>query len=391
MTCPPPGVLDIELLPLLRGRAVVSRLEALLRASDSLRGSIAYWTIEQDFLGPDLARCLTGPQGFICVDIHLPTHIDFLADLRSRGAAVYLHLFDLAGKTEAPGISGLPPFLLHSKVMLFDLKDGRSVLWVGSHNATQRALLGINIETSLLVTLERSALLYSDAARYLEGIRSRCDLVELQLVDYYKWLQGLNGAANVIELEDDSGATLENTRITILGDERRDYVSLKKVDASLFVSITDSRTGKERFYQSTISETGKLESSARSRGATTFGERRWAFRSGMSLPMLQPTSSIPAKVYGESKYYVTIALGDLLPEDTIAKEPTEGNRWQDYTDEEEATERLKRTFTGKKGDRRPRIRKAVPPDAVKYDVLQLEDRKRMKNHELVRRRVIQRG
>ncbi|MDZ7753216.1 MAG: hypothetical protein U5S82_16560 [Gammaproteobacteria bacterium] len=391
MTCPPRGVLDIELLPPFRARDVVHRLEALLLASDSLRDSIAYWTIEQDLLGPDLARCLTGPQGFICVDIHRPTHIDFLADLRSRGAAVYLHLFDLAGNTEAPGIKGLPPFLLHSKVMLFDLKDGRSVLWVGSHNATQRALLGINIETSLLVTLERSAPLYSDAAHYLESIRSSCDLVELHLVDYYKWLQGLDGAANVIELEDDSGATLEKTRITILGDQLRDYTSLKQVDASLFVAITDSVTAKERFYQSTISETGKLESSARSRGATTFGERRWAFRSGMSLPLLQPTSAIPAKFYGRSKYFVTIALGELLPEDTIAKEPTGSNRWRDYEDEEEATERLKQPFTGKKGDRRPRIRKAVPPDAVKYDVLELEDRKRMKNHELVRRRVIQRG
>ncbi len=41
-----------------------------------------------------------------------------------------------------------PPALLHAKMLLFWMPDGTAELWVGSHDWTKRALLGLNVEAS---------------------------------------------------------------------------------------------------------------------------------------------------------------------------------------------------------------------------------------------------
>src|SRR5690606_39033027 len=147
-------------------------------------------------------------------------------------------------------------------------------VWIGSHNATQRALLGINIEASLVLPVARPSDAYDQAEQVLEAIRARCDLMDPSLVAYYKWLQGADPSDYVIELEDATDLPIPTSRITIFGTEADDHRQLKQVDKQVFVSITSSASGIERFYLARIAQTGEMGSRAGS--GTRFDERRYA-------------------------------------------------------------------------------------------------------------------
>lgn len=370
---------------------VVRELAQLAAQARVIRGAIAYWTINPALLGAGLARGLAHPEGFLCVDIHYPTSIDHLATLRRTGAHVCLHLYDLVGHTEDVGVKGLPPHLMHAKMLLFDLDDDRAALWMGSHNATQRALFGINIEASLVLELDRKSENYRHAVSVLEAIRARCDLMDPSLVAYYKWLQAGAKTENVIEIEDAQGVPIPNSTITVFGTDRRDHRQLDKVNKAVFVSITSSKTGVERLYDAKISQTGEMPKASRAAKGTKFDARRFAFRRGSKLPLLEPVSPIPAEVYADALYFVTLKLGALLPESTVALEPPETPPWIDVPDVD-LTERLEgREFTGRKGDRPPRLRRAAPPATMRMEPLALVERRQIVDHALVRRRIIARS
>ena len=54
------------------------------------------------------------------------------------------------------------------------MPDRTAELWVGSHNWTRRALIGLNIESSLLVRLTDTSSLLRDSLDYLEEVKSIC-------------------------------------------------------------------------------------------------------------------------------------------------------------------------------------------------------------------------
>jgi phosphatidylserine/phosphatidylglycerophosphate/cardiolipin synthase-like enzyme len=84
-------------------------------------------------------------------------------------ANVYLHLYQLVGKNDVPDAKGMPDSLMHSKVYVFDDGSNTVQLWVGSHNATSRAMLGINVECAVLTSLEKA----SAAAHFSFPTKSR--------------------------------------------------------------------------------------------------------------------------------------------------------------------------------------------------------------------------
>ena len=110
-----------------------------------------------------------------------------------------------------------PPCLLHAKMLLFWANDGTAELWVGSHNWTKRALLGLNVEASLVVRLAQSSPLFTAAADYLAHMKAIAEPFDLAKVDVYKQLQRrmTKGLTPVMELEGEDGANASNAAITV--------------------------------------------------------------------------------------------------------------------------------------------------------------------------------
>ena len=96
----------------------------------------------------------------------MPTDIDALASLVHKGAQIRWYCEDIATYTDSGRKE--PPCLLHAKMLLFWSNDGTAELWVGSHNWTNRAIAGLNVESSLVVRMRHSSRLFADAADYLE-------------------------------------------------------------------------------------------------------------------------------------------------------------------------------------------------------------------------------
>jgi PLD-like domain len=192
-------IIAIELLPAWNAPQVQSRLKHSLDTAQLLRCAVAYWTVESNFLGPALPAKLSRPNGYLCVDYHLPTDIDELAALVTNGANVRIYCEDISTALENERRSRP---LLHTKMLLFWMADRTAELWVGSHNWTKRALLGLNVESSLVVKLSDSSSLFCEAVQYLEEIKGICEVFDPSRVELYKQLQGwAEQTVRSIELE----------------------------------------------------------------------------------------------------------------------------------------------------------------------------------------------
>ena len=82
------GILDIKLLPKWDSPSIRSALEASLSKSTLLQAAVAFWTVSDNLLHNRISPPLGNNSGFLCVDLHLPTDIDALADLVRSGAHV---------------------------------------------------------------------------------------------------------------------------------------------------------------------------------------------------------------------------------------------------------------------------------------------------------------
>lgn len=317
------GVEAIELMPSFGTLSVRKRLTQSIIAAESLRSAIAFWTIDINFLGQALPALLRQSHSFMCVDIHRPTDIDKLAQLASQGANMFLHLWQLKPQ-RGFNIPGLPPHLLHSKILLFDLPDDKAELWVGSHNWTQRAISGPNIESSLLLRLDNSSLIYSQAALLLDDIRDNlCTRLDPNRLEYYKRLQGSKDEeqAWVIELEGQDVNRLEGTSITIFGTDEADLTHMKIVGGQLVVSLTDSSTFEQHNYDAIILQSGQLRAANPAAGGITFDARRFAFRYQRTLAVLEPEIQPDVSVLNSSRYFVTVQLREYLGGNVRILEP----------------------------------------------------------------------
>jgi hypothetical protein len=177
-------------------------------------------------------------QGFLCVDIHLPTDIDQLYQMKKAGENIYLYLFN---PNPQPGElrSKVPPHLLHPKMLLFDYPTGHSDLWVGSHNWTARALTGVNIEASLRVNVTTASSLYISAVDFLQAIRARREPFDVNAVSYYKWLQQADQEEEVwvLDLRGTRSAIDTERKLTVFGKTEEDYRNLRSVDKNIVVSL----------------------------------------------------------------------------------------------------------------------------------------------------------
>jgi hypothetical protein len=183
--------LDIELIPALEHSSIQERLEKSLSECIYVKGAVAYWTIDTNFI-PELLSVLSKEESYYCIDIHKPTDIDCLADFKKMGANIFLHNYEFIPLKEKQ--SGL----LHSKIILLELRSGQIEIWLGSHNFTRRAILGINIESSFLITTTKDNKIYKDVLTYLDFIKENCIPFNTEDVDFYKLLQGEDDSSSLV-------------------------------------------------------------------------------------------------------------------------------------------------------------------------------------------------
>ena len=330
------GVTDIEFVPVFDDREVVGRLQPAIKGANRLRAAVAYWCVGISELGASLVDRLSG-DGFLCVDIHLPTDIDRLCQMKLAGANVYLYLLN---PNPQPGElkSKVPPHLLHPKQLLFDYADEPAELWVGSHNWTARALTGVNIEASLRVRLTSESKLYSDAADFLNAIRANCVPFDVSAVNYYKWLQQSDQEEEiwVVELRGNRSVLDVERKLTIFGKSDQDYRSLKIVDKNIVISLLDEPSGQEILYEAAIGDTGR---SPRQRGVT-LNARLYAAHDGSPRPQLQGPKVPDPPVVNAATSWATVDIVDELFGATYEIPPRE--RW--VTSPDPGSDRVPQAF-----------------------------------------------
>jgi hypothetical protein len=262
--------------------------------------------------------------GFLCVDLHLPTDIDILYEMKAAGANVYLHILH---PNPQPGDlkARMPEYLLHTKVVLFDLPQDAAELWVGSHNWTARALSGLNIEASTVFRLSREAPLFSSAVQLLDQIRSRCEPFDLSSRAYYKWLQGQSSDEDptwVLEVQGELSPTLAGTRITVFESSEDQYRNLRSVDRDLIVAALDPRSDTEHLYHATITDTGRLTDAG-----MTFGSRIHGVHDGRERPKLSGPCAPAGAALTATHAWATVQIKDQLSPSMALFELPPKDRW----------------------------------------------------------------
>lgn len=301
-----------------------SRLHELSDRSVKINAAVCYWTMPPGDLSPSFVAALQHKDSCLVVDIHSPTSIDSLAKLNLVGANVFLYLFQVVGKTEVADSKGIPDHLMHAKIFVFDYGTSEIKIWIGSHNGTRRALLGLNFEFATVISCERDSDLHLKALRFINEIRNISVVFKQSEIDLYRTIQGGLQIDAFIELQVPAASPLANSSvISIFGTRETDYEQLRKVGKSIYLSITDSSTGAEAIYQASIDQTGYLDK--RKKGLT-FDPRRFAVKDGASIPVLENKQAIPASVYAKCKYFVTLKIvGPVLGQDAL--EAPEGSLW----------------------------------------------------------------
>lgn len=327
------GILDIALLPAWSPSSVKAALTAALSRATRLQAGIGYWTIDSALLGPDLVRAIQHESGFVCVDLHPPTEVDALAAMATQGGRVHVYYEDIPTYTDQSRKE--PPALLHAKMLLFWSKDGTAELWVGSHNWTKRAILGLNVEASLVVRLKDSSPLFGAAAEYLARMKGIAEPFDVAKVPFYKQLQRkmTNGLTPVMELEAEDGASAGGTTITVFGTDRSDLKKLGTVRREIHVALLYPRTDAQHLYPATILHSGLLAASDAAAGGISFSPRRCAYRKGQQFPTLLPAGPVDAAVLNTAEYFVTVRLGALDPSLVAVQPPARAAVMEEVADD----------------------------------------------------------
>jgi len=303
------------------------RLDELSVGSVKINAAVCYWTIPPSGLAPEFLSALGHNESCLVVDIHSPTSIDSLAKLNQAGANVYLYMFQIIGKTEVSDSRGIPDHLMHAKVFVFDYGTSEIKIWVGSHNGTRRALVGLNFEFASVITCARGSDLHTKTIRFIEYIKNISTAFKQSEIELYKAIQGGLKIDAFIELEEAQAKPLANRSvISIFGTRDADYAQLQKVGKSIYLSITDSITGIEAIYKTSVEQTGYLDKGGKK--SLQFGPRRYAVKDGTAIPILEFHQAIPTSLYAKCRYFVTLKIVNLVVEQDAVEAP-DGGLWAD--------------------------------------------------------------
>jgi hypothetical protein len=202
---------------------------------------------------------------------------------------------------------------------------------VGSHNWTNRAILGLNVEASVAIKLKATSPLFYEAAGYLQRIKGICEEFDLSRVELYKKLQKNINQQNVsvIEVRATQADQLARMEITIFGDDLRDLDELGRFRKEVYLSAIESfSSASEHVYLAEVRQAGALNSLNPSAGTVFFTPRRHAFRIGRRLPELLPYGDIDSSSQMNAKYFVTLQLQQEIPHIEFASPVSRTVSWE---------------------------------------------------------------
>jgi hypothetical protein len=310
----------VELIPETPQNSVSDRIRSLVQQSEVIRGLISFWSISHRELGDNFIPSISN-SGYICADIHTPTNIDRLNEICRRGGNVNLHLFKASGRTETRGTLRVPPHLMHSKTFIFDLRDKQAAIWIGSHNATIRALKGVNIETSVLIHTHHSSDIYRQTSNHLDSVQKQCHRMRTNLLNYYKWLQGESNDKEVIEFNDTTNKIKTGDQFALFLTVDQDTKQVRRVGKLILLSFTNLK-GIEKFFWGEIGQSGELSKYPK----VSFSIKKYAIRSTRKIPDLIDCAEIPKEEIRSAAYFVVFTIRESLSPNSKVVEVA-NDRW----------------------------------------------------------------
>lgn len=306
-------------------RSIIGQLNRSLEQAQALYASVCFWSIGTGVLSDCLQELLARPGSFCIADIHPPTNVDKLNLFHQLGSRVFLFFKELQPDKPA---AHLQRHLLHTKMLLFDLPDGRAELWVGSHNFTRQALKGINREATLVLPCDQNDMLYQRAMAYLHSILQDddCHPFNPDLLDTYKRLQGLpkdemESGPYFLPVAWDSTEmpTLALQLILLVGPDPQEYAqfgNLDREDSQLAIRAHDLAGGPVRYFSAEVYTKGRIVPADPSSYDIEFGERNLAVRNGTQLPLVAPAAQAHSRdTLRRFRYHVSIRILHELPAD----------------------------------------------------------------------------
>ena len=382
-------IISLELTPDWDNPDVRPRLVNCLKRANALRSAVAYWTVPPDFVHQFLADRLSEPRGFLCVDIHLPTDIDQLASLVRRGASVRIFCEDIPTRRDDKRKE--ETYLVHAKMLLFWMPDRTAELWIGSHNWTRRALIGLNVEASLIVRMTDSCALFFDAVQYLEKVKGICQPFDLSQIEFYKKLQRKQDeeTEKALELEAADADSLQGAVITIFGtdpDELEELGVLRDVCVSVF---EESGNG-EHTYRATVIHLGIMPNYASAATGLSFAARRYAFRRGRTLPRLLPILEVSQDILRDANYFIVLDMQKYERDLQAFDPPLRTDAWEERPAMTSPLlsrlnqEQIRTLFRNK----RAVVRVPTEPAENAPQVADVAERRALRDHRLIVRKVL---
>jgi len=327
--------MEIQLVPTVESSASVKKqFEEVLNRCLSVKGAVAFWTIPINYIS-SLSSKLSNEESFFCVDIHLPTDIEVLAEFTRKKSKIFLHDYQLAAKF---GIENRIPSLLHAKIIHFELEDYKTETWIGSHNFTRRALDGINFEATTIIRTEQKTKeeikFVNDVINYLELIKDNCIEFDLNDIDFYKALQGENEVENEVDVIEIVGKNIANLpeekTIQIISKDVSNFDKYKLVNKKVILHCLDIDTQKEHIFKTTILNAGAINALNEKSYEITFSHRRYAIREKDMLPYLQFQNVIDAELLKISQNYINLEIESELLRYKIYEKPAKKDEIWDY-------------------------------------------------------------
>ncbi len=310
--------MQIELIPALKNPNIKSKLENLFLTCKNFMGCTAFWSIGIDFFqNKALAFALKKPNSFLCADIQFPTNLDKILEYSKYGVTeIYLHKYRQAPNKNNKNKN---TNLLHSKILVFVLNDTDAEIWVGSHNLTGYAILGVNLEASITIKCKITDTIYQDVYNYLQYVKNEyCFKFDPKMIDIYKKLQedakktteiidtAIKNIITLVGYNMDKLAKEKIIQLLSIYEESDKFGKYKIIGSTVYLHTYDIGLKKEYLYECTIAQSGKF---GKDKLELEFIEpRRFAYIGTSKLPFLRPEAKISEEMLLFVQYFVTLSI-----------------------------------------------------------------------------------
>ncbi len=314
-------------------RNITGRLQVSLETCKSVTGSIAYWSLGIGAINHQLLRALGKPNSSMCVDLQWPTDLKNIAgivnSLREYTDIPVMYICLRKNLYSRETVSKL-----HTKLLVFDMGDGNWEIWTGSHNFTDAALKGGNLEAMILIQGHvddpQFEQILCEVQDYLTGILRFCEPFDPQKIAYYEALRGTPNDKNLVNAQDyviarvlslrsELADQLAGETIILLGnlsEELSHIQSRNRGGSEVYLRIKDIDSGIVYTYKAKIRPSDLIDNASSSN--VSFNDRRWAVRKasrkGQSIapPILQDKINVDNRLIRDNKYYINIELKELI-------------------------------------------------------------------------------